>query len=159
MQKRYELKLLRTIPDPDPEFKKVVIRFPGMHVFFILLCHAWDMDITFYLDMGTKKINFREKAKEFGKEWPKIQLGVYVFTGEDCVNVFKGKIRPFKKLTVKFHSAFSKHDKEWIVPKESQSTWRNSSVWCMCIFPRHQSMQRDQKCWKGWGRWGLHCKI
>ena len=62
MQKRYELKLLRTIPDPDPEFKKVVIRFPDMHVFFILLCHARDMDITFYL------INFSEKAKEFGKE-------------------------------------------------------------------------------------------
>ena len=85
-------------------FKNVVIRSPDTDVFFILLCHACDMDITIYLDTETGRkrqlINVSEKAKEVGNEWCKILLAVYVFTGEDCVSAFKGKgkIAPLKKL-------------------------------------------------------------
>ena len=107
-------------------FKNVVIRSLDTDVFFILLCHGCDMDITIYLDTGTGKkrqlINVSEKAEEYGKEWCKILLGVYVFTGEDCVSAFKGegKVTPLKKLMKypKFHSAFSKLGEEWIVPKD-----------------------------------------
>ena len=53
----------------------------------ILLCYAYDMDITIYSDRGTGKkrqlITVSEKTKVFGKEWYKILLRVYVFTGED----------------------------------------------------------------------------
>ena len=74
------------------------------------------MAITKYLNTGTGKkrhlINVREKAKELGKERYKILLGVYVFTGEDCVSDFKGKgkITPSKRLMTYpwFHNAFSK---------------------------------------------------
>ena len=107
-------------------FKNVVIRSPDTGVSFILLCYAFDMDITIYLDTGTGKkrqlINVNEKAEEYGKEWYKILLGVYVFTGEDCVSAFKGKskVTPLKKLVKypKFHSAFSKRGEEWIVPED-----------------------------------------
>ena len=54
-------------------FKNVVIRSPDTDMFFILLCHACDIDITICLDTRTGKkrqlINVSEKAKEFGKEW------------------------------------------------------------------------------------------
>ena len=62
------------------------------------------MDITIYLHTGRGKkrqsINVSEKTNEFGKEWCKILLGIYVFTGEDCVSAFKGKckVTPLKKL-------------------------------------------------------------
>lgn len=60
-----------------------MIGFPGADVFFILLCHAYDIDITIYLETRTGKkrqlINVSEKRKGFGKEWCKILLGVYVF--------------------------------------------------------------------------------
>ena len=59
-------------------------------MFFILLCHACDMDTTIYLNRRT------------GKDWCKILLGVYVFIGEDCVSVFKGKgkVIPLKKYEI-----------------------------------------------------------
>ena len=61
-------------------FKNVVIRSPDTDVFFILLCHACDMDITIYLDTETGRkrqlINVSEKAKEVGNEWCKILLAV-----------------------------------------------------------------------------------
>ena len=59
-------------------------------MFFILLCHACDMDTTIYLNRRT------------GKDWCKILLGVYVSIGEDCVNVFKGKgkVIPLKKYEI-----------------------------------------------------------
>ena len=63
----------------------------------ILLCYAYDMDITIYSDKGTGKkrqlITVSEKTKVFGKEWYKILLRVYVFTGEDWVGAFKGKFK------------------------------------------------------------------
>lgn len=45
-------------------------------------------------------------------------LGVYAFIGGGCqCFIGKGKVTPLKKLTKypKFHSTFSKLDKEWIV--------------------------------------------
>lgn len=49
-------------------------------------------------------------------------MGAYVFTREDCVNVFKGKVKitPLKKLIKyqKFHGALSKLSEEWIVPED-----------------------------------------
>ena len=75
-------------------------------MFFILLCHACDMDTNIYLNRRTGKkrqlINVSENAKQFGKDWCKILLGVYVFTGEDCVRVFKGKgkVIPLKKYEI-----------------------------------------------------------
>ena len=36
-------------------FKNIVVHSPDTDVFFILLCHACDMDITVYLDTGTRK--------------------------------------------------------------------------------------------------------
>ena len=95
-------------------------------VFFIFLCHACDIDITIYLDTGIGKkrllINVSEKAKMFGKEWCKILLRVYVFTGEGFVSDFNGKckVTHLKKLMKypKLHSAFSKLVEERIVPKD-----------------------------------------
>ena len=49
-------------------------------------------------------------------------LGVYVFTGEDCVSAFKGKgkVTHLRKLIkyLKIHSALSKFGEEWIVPED-----------------------------------------
>ena len=48
-----------------------MIGFPGADVFFILLCYAYDINITIYLETRTGKkrqlINVSEKTKGFGK--------------------------------------------------------------------------------------------
>ena len=62
------------------------------------------MDNTIYLDTGIGKkrllINVSEKAKKFGKEWCKILLRVYVFTGEGFVSGFnvKSKVTWLEKM-------------------------------------------------------------
>ncbi len=45
-------------------------------------------------------IDVGAKVKEFGTEWCKVLLAMYVFTGEDCMSAFKGKgkVTPLKKL-------------------------------------------------------------
>ena len=40
----------------------VVIGSPGTDVFFILLCHAYHIDITIYLDTGTGKKKAADKC-------------------------------------------------------------------------------------------------
>ena len=122
-------------------FTNAVMRSPNTDVFFIFLCHTCDMEITVFLDTGAGKksqlINVSEKAKEHGKEWCKILLGVYTFTGEDCVSGFKGKgkVTSLKKLMKypKFHSAFSKLGEEWIVPDDVT----NSLEEFFCVTYRH----------------------
>ena len=95
-------------------------------MFFILLYHACEIDIGVFLDTGTGKkrmlIDVSAKAKEFGNEWCKVLLAIYVFTGEDCTSAFKGKgkIAPLKKLMKypKFHKAFSALGEEWSLPED-----------------------------------------
>ena len=78
------------------------------------------------MDTGREKkkqlINISEKTKEFGREWCKILLGAYVYTGEDCLSAFKdkGKFAPLKKLIKypKIYSALSKFGEEGIVPED-----------------------------------------
>ena len=82
----------------------------------------WILPSTYRREQEKRQlINVSEKAKEFGKKWRKILLGVYIFIGEDCVSAFKvkGKVTPLKKLMKypKFHSAFNKLGEEWIVPE------------------------------------------
>ena len=98
----------------DQGFKSVVVHTPDTDVFFILLFHTHDLEITIYVDIGTGKkrrlVNVSELALTLGKGWCTTLLGFYVFTGEDCANVFKGKgkVTPLKKLlkTPRFHEVF-----------------------------------------------------
>ena len=107
----------------DQGFKSVVVRTPDTDIFFILLLHAHDLEITIYVDIGTGKkrrlINISELASTLGKEWCTTLLGFYVFTGEDCTSAFKGKgkVTPLKKLlkTPKFHKSFSQLGDDWEV--------------------------------------------
>ena len=107
-------------------FKDVVIRSPDTDVFFILLYHACAIDIGIFLDTGSGKkrmlIDVGAKAKEFGTEWCKVLLAMYVFTGEDCMSAFKGKgkVTPLKKLMKypKFHKAFAALGEEWSIPDD-----------------------------------------
>ena len=63
------------------------------------------------MDIGTGKklrlVKISELTSTLGKEWCTTLLGFYVFTGEDCANVFKGKgkVTPLKELlkTRRFH--------------------------------------------------------
>lgn len=95
-------------------FKSAVVRTPDSDIFFILLIHAHELELTVYLDTGTGKhrklINVSELADELGKDWCSTLLGFYVFSGEDCTSAFKGKgkVTPLKILqkNPKFHNAF-----------------------------------------------------
>ena len=73
-------------------FKDAIIRSLNTDVFFILLYHAFEIDIRIILDTGTGKkqmlIDVSAKAKELGSEWFKVLLAIYVFTGED-----KGRVK------------------------------------------------------------------
>ena len=88
----------------DQGFKSVVVRTPDTDVFFILLFHAHDLEITIYVDIETGKkrrlVNVSELASIPGKEWCTTLLGFYVFTGEGCPSAFKGKgkVTPLKEL-------------------------------------------------------------
>ena len=95
-------------------FKSAVICTPDSDIFFILLLHAHELNLTVYLDTRTGKhrqlINISELATGLGKDWCSTLLGFYVFSGEDCTSAFKGKgkVTPLKKLqkNPKFHKAF-----------------------------------------------------
>ena len=95
----------------DQSFKSVVVRTPDTDVFFMLLFHTQDLEITIYVDTGTRTkrrlVNVPELASTLGKEWCTTLLGFYVFTGEDCASTFKGKgkVTHLKKLlkTPRFH--------------------------------------------------------
>ena len=95
----------------DQGFKSVVVRTPDTDVFFILLFHAHDLEITIYVDIGTGKkqrlVNVSELASTLGKEWCTTLLGFYIFTGEECASSLKGKgkVTPLKKRlkTPRFH--------------------------------------------------------
>ena len=67
-------------------------------------------------------IDVSAKAKEFGPEWCKVLLAIYVFTGEDCTSSFKGKgkVTPLKELMKypKFHKAFAALGEEWSIPDD-----------------------------------------
>ena len=93
----------------DQGFKSVVVRTLDTDVFFILLFHAHDLEITIYKHIGTGKL-VSELASALGKEWCTTLLGFYVFNGEDCTSAFKGKgkVKPLKKLlkTPRFHKVF-----------------------------------------------------
>ena len=98
----------------DQGFKSAVVRTPDKDVFFILLFHAYHLEITIYMDVGRGKkrrlVNVSELAPILGKEWCTTLLGFYDFTGEDCASAFKakGKVTPLKKLlkTPRFRIVF-----------------------------------------------------
>ena len=86
-------------------------------MFSLSFFYAHDLEITIYVDMGTRKkrrlVNVSELASTLGKEWCTTLLGFYLFTGENCTSAFKGKgkkllKKPLKKLlkTPKFHKVF-----------------------------------------------------
>lgn len=108
-------------------FQSVVVRTPDSDIFFILLHHAHDLDITVYIDIGTGKhrklICITEIANEHGRDWCRTLLGFYVFTGEDCTSAFKGKgkVSPLKKLMKypRFHEYFGMLGDEWTVDEET----------------------------------------
>ena len=95
-------------------FQSTIVRSPDTDIFFILLHHCNDLDITIYGDIGKGRqrrvINITELGRSLGRQWCEILLALYVFTGEDCTGAFpgKGKIKPLQKLEKhpKFHSAF-----------------------------------------------------
>ena len=95
-------------------FKSAVVKSPDTDIFFILLHHAHNINLTVYMDTGTGKhqklINLTEFGKPLGKDYCSALLGFHVFSGEDCTSAFKGKgkVSPFKKLqkTPKFLKTF-----------------------------------------------------
>ena len=76
-------------------YKEAVVRTPDTDIFFILLAHAHEIELTVYLDTGTGKgwqlVNVSEIADSLGSDYCQTLLGLYVFTGEDCTSAFKGK--------------------------------------------------------------------
>ena len=52
-------------------FKSIVVRTPDTDVFFVLLFHAHDLEITIYVNIGTVKkrklVNVSELASTLGK--------------------------------------------------------------------------------------------
>ena len=52
-------------------FKSIVVRTPDTDVFFVLLFHVHDLEITIYVDFGTVKkrklVNVSELASTLGK--------------------------------------------------------------------------------------------
>ena len=88
----------------DKGFKSLVVQTPDPDVFFSLLFHVHDLEITIFVDIGTQKKlrldNASELASTLGKEWCTTRYGFYVFVGEDCASAFKGKgqVTPLKKL-------------------------------------------------------------
>ena len=95
-------------------FDSVIVRTPDTDIFFILLHHCHEFQITIYVDIGKGKqrrvINITELGQTMGREWCTVLLGFYVFSGEDCTSAFpgKGKVSPLQKLekNPKFHLAF-----------------------------------------------------
>lgn len=95
-------------------FKSAVVRTPDSDIFFILLHHCHDINITVYLDTGSGKkrrlINVTDLGRSLGREYCTTLLGYYVFSGEDCSSAFKGKgkVTPLKKLqkNPKYQAAF-----------------------------------------------------
>ena len=85
-------------------YKDAVVRSPDSDIFFILLYHAHNIDLTIYLDTGSGKhrrvINVTEQAQLLGEPYCAALLGLYVWTGEDATSAFKGKgkVGPMKKL-------------------------------------------------------------
>ena len=97
-----------------------------MTYFFILLHHSHSIGLNIYLDIGMGKhrqnINVTELAKSFEPEYCTTLLGLYVFSGEDCTSVFKGKgeVGPLKKLqkNPKYQKAFRQLGDDWTVKPE-----------------------------------------
>ena len=67
-------------------------------------------------------INVTELAKSFEPEYCTTLLGLYIFSGEDCTSVFKGKgkVGPLKKLqkNPKYQKAFRQLGDDWTVKPE-----------------------------------------
>ena len=105
-----------------------MVRTPDTDILMILLYHAKKINLSVYLDYGSgvhrKLINVSELAELLGPDYCSTLLGYYVFSGEDCTSAFKGKgkVNPLKKLqkNPKYHNAFSKLGKSWLVPDELQ---------------------------------------
>ena len=85
-------------------FKSAIIKSPVTDIFFILLHHAFNINLIVYMDTGTgnhrKIINITELGKSLSKDYCSALLGFHVFSGEDCTSAFKGKgkVSPLKKL-------------------------------------------------------------
>ena len=85
-------------------YKAAVVRSPDTDIFFLLLYHAKDIELTVYGDIGAKSkrklYNITELASSLGAPYCTALLGLYVFTGEDATSAFrgKGKVDPLKKL-------------------------------------------------------------
>ena len=95
-------------------FPSSVVHTPDSNIFFILLFHAHRFSIIIYLGIGMGKnrrlINMSALSDKMEKDWCTVLLSFYVFTGEDCTSVFKGKgkVAPLKKFmkTPNFHALF-----------------------------------------------------
>ena len=109
-------------------YKDAVVRSPDSDIFFILLYHAHNIDLTIYLDTGSGKhrrvINVTEQAQLLGEPYCAALLGLYVWTGEDATSAFKGKgkVGPMKKLekNPKFHKTFEVLGDKWELSLDAQ---------------------------------------
>ena len=86
------------------EYQYVRVRTPDSDIFWILLHHARNIDITILFDTGhgNKKrlINITRLSQHYSEQMCEAMLGLHAFTGCDSVSSFKGvgKIRPLKLL-------------------------------------------------------------
>ena len=102
-------------------FKSAVVCSPDTDIFFILLYYAHKIKLIVYMDTGVGKhrklVDVSAVASSFGKDYCDALLGFYVYTGEDCTSVFKGKekVVPLKKLqkNPRFLMTFQKLWVEW----------------------------------------------
>ena len=85
-------------------YKSAVVRTPDIDIFFILLHHAYSINLEIYLDTGAGKhrqiVNVSEIAREKGKDYCTTVMGLCAFTGEDATSACKGKgkVGPLTKL-------------------------------------------------------------